>query len=145
MPGFDSQHGYLYIRLPSGQGVAYPLVGESMRIGRDPAAEINIDHPSLDIHHARLHFQGQFVGLEDLGSEQGTAIDNNRLLANRIYVVTDDARIRLGVVFARWYETRANLPADAILAGSEAETLIAAGALEPAADDAPPENSDDLT
>lgn len=115
----EPSFGYLYVRQPTGQAIAYPLSGDGLLIGSGETADIVIDHPSVADEHARLHFQGQFVGIEDLSSEQGTVIDNNRLRPSRIYVLTDDARIRLGVVFARWVPQDGELPADAEIPGRE--------------------------
>lgn len=47
--------------------------GENI-IGRDPAAEVQIDHVTISRRHARLTVQATQAVLEDLGSKNGTSL-----------------------------------------------------------------------
>jgi DNA-binding winged helix-turn-helix (wHTH) protein len=47
--------------------------GENV-IGRDPAADIWLDAPSVSRHHARITVTAERVTLEDLGSKNGTTL-----------------------------------------------------------------------
>lgn len=48
---------------------------ERMRIGRDPACDLVIDHPSVSRKHAELYHDGRAWRLQDLGSKNGTFVD----------------------------------------------------------------------
>ena len=47
--------------------------GENV-VGRDPAADVWLDAPSVSRHHSRLMVAEDRVTLEDLGSKNGTTI-----------------------------------------------------------------------
>ncbi len=53
-------------------------------IGRDPACEVHLDHPSVSRRHAEIRRQpdGSFV-IRDLGSANGTFVDGQRIVAWR--------------------------------------------------------------
>lgn len=48
-------------------------------LGRDPAADVTLDHPLVSWHHARLQRQGSQALVEDLGSTNGTFLDGRRV------------------------------------------------------------------
>lgn len=52
--------------------------GENI-IGRDPGAQVWLDHATLSRRHARLTVHPGFAVLEDLGSKNGTHVDGNPL------------------------------------------------------------------
>ncbi|QWP79089.1 FHA domain-containing protein [Lysobacter sp. K5869] len=49
--------------------------GSHLRIGRDPACELRIDHPSISRLHAELIHDAEGWRLVDLGSKNGTHVD----------------------------------------------------------------------
>jgi len=65
-------------------------------IGRDPGAGLFIDDPSVSRRHARIVLSEESATLEDLGSKNGTLLDDRRIDA-RVRLV-DEARIRIGTV-----------------------------------------------
>jgi len=69
--------------------------GENV-IGRDPAAHVPIDNPSVSRHHARVLIDGLAARLEDLGSKNGTYLDERRVDAPA--PLRDGSSIRLGTV-----------------------------------------------
>ncbi|HTR03471.1 MAG TPA: FHA domain-containing protein [Thermoanaerobaculia bacterium] len=69
--------------------------GESL-IGRDPAAELYIDHPSVSRRHARIVAAEGSATLEDLGSKNGTRLDDRTVDA--LASLRDGARIVVGTV-----------------------------------------------
>lgn len=75
------------IRLPS-EG--------SLVIGRDPEADVFINHPSLSWHHAKLIVRSGTWVLVDLSSTNGTFVDGQRVTKVE---VTESSWIRLGAVF----------------------------------------------
>jgi DNA-binding winged helix-turn-helix (wHTH) protein len=69
--------------------------GENL-MGRDPTAHVSIDNPSVSRHHARVLIDGLAARLEDLGSKNGTYIDERRVDAAA--PLRDGSSIRLGTV-----------------------------------------------
>jgi len=57
----------------------YPLEAEETSIGRKPENAIHIDNLAVSGHHARVLKIGSKVILEDLGSTNGTLIDNKQI------------------------------------------------------------------
>jgi len=57
----------------------YPLDAEETSIGRKPENAIHIDNLAVSGHHARVLKIGSKVILEDLGSTNGTLIDNKQI------------------------------------------------------------------
>jgi len=57
----------------------YPLVAEETSIGRKPENAIHIDNLAVSGHHARVLKIGSKVILEDLGSTNGTLVDNKQI------------------------------------------------------------------
>ena len=69
--------------------------GESV-IGRDPEVGIFLDHTSVSRRHARVVISAEGAVLEDLGSKNGTFVNETRVEApSRI---ADEDKIRLGSV-----------------------------------------------
>ncbi len=65
-------------------------------LGRDPDADIPVDHASVSRHHARIVIDGTAARLEDLGSKNGTFLRNHRLEGS--HPLRDGDSIRLGLV-----------------------------------------------
>lgn len=63
-------------------------------IGRDPAAAIHLDSSGVSRHHARLVVSGPRVALEDLGSKNGTRV--NDAAVNARVLLQDGDRVQLG-------------------------------------------------
>lgn len=92
----------LLITLPDGQTLRRQLGNEPMVIGRDAACEIPIDDPSASRHHARFISTPDGYTVEDMGSKNGTLIndmpcnkellsDGDRILVGSALVVFHDA------------------------------------------------------
>jgi DNA-binding winged helix-turn-helix (wHTH) protein len=69
--------------------------GESI-IGRDPGATAFIDHPSVSRRHARIVVSASGAVLEDLGSKNGTFLDDTRI--ERPVPLADGHKLRVGSV-----------------------------------------------
>jgi DNA-binding winged helix-turn-helix (wHTH) protein len=52
--------------------------GENL-LGRDPEAQVCLDHPSVSRHHARISIDSTSAVLEDLKSRNGTFLDGRRI------------------------------------------------------------------
>lgn len=72
-----------------------PLEPGETVIGRDPGAGLFIDDPSVSRRHARILVTDDEAVLEDLGSKNGTLL-NDRKIDSPVRL-SDAARIRIGV------------------------------------------------
>jgi DNA-binding winged helix-turn-helix (wHTH) protein len=70
-------------------------------LGRDPAADVVIDAPSVSRWHARLRIAGGQVTLEDLGSKNGLYVGERRVTGTVTLADRDDLRIGLVPVQVR--------------------------------------------
>jgi hypothetical protein len=73
-------------------GAAYDLSNGAV-IGRGDDIEITLDDSFASSHHARVVAQGDTIVLEDLGSTNGTYLNNERLTGPRPLRVGDKIRI----------------------------------------------------
>ena len=48
-------------------------------IGRDPGSQLVIEHPSVSSHHARICMRGKNMQLTDLGSTNGTYVNQEKV------------------------------------------------------------------
>lgn len=63
-------------------GKEIPLYTGPNILGRDPTSGILIDHATVSRRHARVTIEDERATLEDLGSKNGTFIDENRITAS---------------------------------------------------------------
>lgn len=94
---------------------------DELRIGRQPAAEIELPFPGVSSFHARL-FRGELPGdwwVEDLGSTNGSWLDGTRLAARRPARLRSGQRVRIAtvdIVFDGWSATHRGSEGTATLA-----------------------------
>jgi DNA-binding winged helix-turn-helix (wHTH) protein len=69
--------------------------GENL-LGRDPAADVHLEHPSVSRRHARISIQAAGATIEDVDSRNGTFLDGRRVDAP--VELHDGAIIGLGPV-----------------------------------------------
>ena len=69
--------------------------GETI-IGRDPGAGLFIDHPSVSRRHSRILVTSEGATIEDLGSKNGTRVNDRRL--DGAVQLADKAEILIGTV-----------------------------------------------
>jgi hypothetical protein len=77
-----------------GKGGEFPLAGDELLIGRDPAADISVDDPSMSRRHAMIVRRRGKLFLRDLGSANGTYLDG--VLHNGERPLVDGTRFRIG-------------------------------------------------
>jgi hypothetical protein len=75
--GEDHAGGPRYTVRAGGQEFVLRL-GETV-LGRDPAAGVCVDHPSVSRRHARISIEAGRAWLQDLGSRNGTFLNGQRL------------------------------------------------------------------
>jgi diguanylate cyclase (GGDEF)-like protein len=84
------------------QGRRLALDRASMALGRAPDCELPIDNPAISRRHAELLVDGDRVTLRDLGSVNGSFVNDQRLRAPT--VLKDGDLVRLGNVLLKFYE-----------------------------------------
>ncbi|OGB01227.1 MAG: hypothetical protein A3E25_04290 [Burkholderiales bacterium RIFCSPHIGHO2_12_FULL_69_20] len=73
-------------------------------IGRSAAATVQIDGPGMSRLHAEVQVEGASVILRDLGSANGSFVQDQRLAGPRL--LQDGDLVRLGSVILKFYEHR---------------------------------------
>lgn len=70
--------------------------GERLRVGRDPGCDLVIDHSSVSRQHAELYCEGGRWSVRDLGSKNGTFVDDVAVGEQQL---ADHCWLRLGDCF----------------------------------------------
>lgn len=73
-----------------------PLNVPLLTIGRTPENGLTLAHQTISRHHADVRVEERGVTLTDLGSANGTFLDNERMLANQPHLLNDGATFRIG-------------------------------------------------
>lgn len=103
----------LHIRLPSGATNRYRLTGVVQTIGRDAGCEIPVDDPSTSRRHARFVPTPQGFIVEDLGSKNGTLVNNAPCTPQTL---RDGDEIVLGSVVVQFRDMAAHPPTSVVIA-----------------------------
>ncbi len=90
------RHAYLVVLAGTGVGQVYKLGDHPLTIGRSAEADIALADEGLSRLHARVAFHDQDVGLEDLGSRNGTFLNGVRVTAEHPARLADGDRIVVG-------------------------------------------------
>ena len=114
-------------------GKTFTMEKSEYFIGRDLNNEIVIDDPEISRRHARLFLQGKNYVIEDLGSTNGTSVNDQRLMGP--YVLRPGELIMLGENISLIFEsTKAESHATVVSAGArQASTRQAQPPGKPAA------------
>jgi hypothetical protein len=81
-------------------GVVFPLEGW-VTVGRAQNSSIVLDEPTVSMTHARLIPRGQFYVVEDLGSTNGTYVNERAVTEAQLKL---DSRLRIGETLFRYEE-----------------------------------------
>ncbi len=73
----------------------YPLHEGVNTVGRINS-DVTINDPTVSRNHAKVTVQGGLIFVEDLGSSNGTKVDNDRVLAGTVAPVRHGAKLRFG-------------------------------------------------
>ena len=86
----------LVVRAGPMLGLSFPLNTSPLAAGRDPAGQIILRDQMASWHHASLKMEGRTWFITDLGSSNGTWLNDQRLEANHLYALQKADRIRMG-------------------------------------------------
>ncbi len=95
----QSSEVFLYAERGPGAGQLLPIAPGTLVLGRSSSADLRLPHASISRRHARLQRRGERFFLEDLGSQNGTYLDEERLSAER--EVLPGQRIHIGPAVLR--------------------------------------------
>jgi DNA-binding winged helix-turn-helix (wHTH) protein len=85
-----------------------PLVDGENFVGRDPQAQVWLDHATVSRRHARIVGNDSGALLEDLGSKNGTTVGERQLLESAL--LRNGDRIRFGQILVVYRESPTGLP-----------------------------------
>jgi pSer/pThr/pTyr-binding forkhead associated (FHA) protein len=71
------------VELNGSEVLRTPLKAASLIIGRDKAADIHLDNRALSRRHAKLEKKGAAIWIQDMGSQNGTYVNGQRIEAPR--------------------------------------------------------------
>lgn len=77
-----------------------------LKIGREPDATLYINHFAVSHHHAEITYATGCYLLRDLGSKNGTFLNDNRLEPFSVHVINPGDQIRIGTVMVYRLEIR---------------------------------------
>lgn len=84
------------------RGVGFRLLHRPQVIGRDPTVDIVVHDPHLSRRHAEVWLAGEGVSLVDLGSTNGTWVNDLRIA--EVVRLTDGDVIRIGRTELRFFD-----------------------------------------
>jgi pSer/pThr/pTyr-binding forkhead associated (FHA) protein len=82
----------------------FMMVGEEVVIGRAPACDITIAHKSISRRHVRIAIDGDRFIAEDLGSQNGTRINNNRISGPSPFRIGDKVQMSEFTIEVDYYD-----------------------------------------
>lgn len=104
LDGCEQPRGSLVVYSGGDTGRQITLDDGIHSIGRSAASSLQIDGPGMSRLHAEVSVEGASVVLRDLGSANGSFVQDQRLNAPRL--LKDGDLLRLGSVLLKFYEHR---------------------------------------
>lgn len=80
------------------QGQKYPITKDVCTVGRDAGSDLALNDSSVSRHHARIIRHGSEILLEDMGSRNGTAINDTVINEPTLLVPGDRVRFGLNII-----------------------------------------------
>ncbi|MGA3169864.1 MAG: FHA domain-containing protein [Chthoniobacteraceae bacterium] len=115
----------IIVSLPDGTTASHDLTEETVTVGRVSDNLIHIEDASVSSHHAEISFSGGHYTLKDLGSTNGTRVNDKVFTEGTIH---DGDRIRFGKIETRYAsedsEDARPLPEQHAVAATVAESSV---------------------
>lgn len=92
--------------------LAHPLAATPLSptrilaIGREPGAPLFINHHTVSRHHAEITYANGHFLLRDLGSKNGTFLNDKRLEPHNMHILNPHDRVRFGTVMVYTLQVR---------------------------------------
>lgn len=99
----EAQDACLVIFKGTPQGHRFFIAQSEMILGRDPAVEMSIADASVSRKHAKISRQGNKVLLTDLGSSNGTFVNDQKIEPNQPTELRKDDVIKFGNIILKFY------------------------------------------
>jgi len=90
------QEACLIIIRGTPQGHRFFITQPEMIIGRDPAADISVNDQSISRKHAKVTKTGDKIQLTDLGSSNGTFVNNKKVSSGETVDLAKEDMVKLG-------------------------------------------------
>jgi pSer/pThr/pTyr-binding forkhead associated (FHA) protein len=118
----------LQIIEPSGARRSQPIGSRPLIIGRDPECDVVIGYEQASRHHAQIGFDGYRYTITDLGSTNGTFLDDDLIPPHTAIEWPTNLPVRIGNIILRlqFSKTKAQIEAPAS-SRSAAPSASAAG------------------
>ena len=110
--------GRLDVRFPDGHTDSHQLEGERVTVGSAAINSIQLDDSAIAAAHFQIDFNHNSVSLTDLGSDAGTFIAGERLIAHTPRILRAVEQIHLGGLLLTFYQ-RSDSPTVAMPAYGE--------------------------
>jgi pSer/pThr/pTyr-binding forkhead associated (FHA) protein len=125
----------LQIIEPNGARRSQPIGSRPLVIGRDPECDVVIGYEQASRHHAQIGFDGYQYTITDLGSTNGTFLNDDLIPANTAIEWPSNLPVRIGNIVFRlqFSKTKAQIEAPA----SSRSAAPSASAAVPASQYAP--------
>lgn len=79
MPDHDYKPAFLYVERGPGQGQLLEVKQGAVVIGRASVSDLRVQHPSISRRHAQVKRVGEQFFIKDLGSQNGTFVNKQRI------------------------------------------------------------------
>ncbi|MCK4400798.1 Flp pilus assembly complex ATPase component TadA [bacterium] len=83
----------IIIKEASGKEKVFELEGEAVTIGREKDCDLMISDPRASRHHAGLRLEDNQVYIKDLGSGNGTYLDGEKLVEEKLWLSGTEVKI----------------------------------------------------
>ena len=119
-------YAVLSIQLPSGQEDAWPVTQPTLTLGRSSSCQVILDDASVSRQHVEVSWTAHGAQVRDLGSANGTWLNDQMLLPRVLYPMSPGDALRIGPFSLRFMP-----PAEPFPPAVATHVRVSAGAGQP--------------